>query len=72
MHANRGPAGSSQGSKYSSKEFTDVSRAEQQVTRQKTISSVSLEVLKGSIFGSMHLRFLYYLSLSQTNGEKKK
>lgn len=35
MHANRGPAGSSQGSKYSSKEFTDVSRAEQQVTRQK-------------------------------------
>lgn len=35
VHANRGPAGSSQGSKYSSKEFTDVSRAEQQVTRQK-------------------------------------
>lgn len=28
-----GPAGSSQGSRYSSK-FTDVSRAEQQVTRQ--------------------------------------
>lgn len=34
MHANRGPAGSSQGGRYSSKEFTDVSRAEQQVARQ--------------------------------------
>ena len=32
---------------------------------------MSLEVLKGSTFGSIHLRFLYYLSLSQTNGEKK-
>ena len=30
----QGAAGSSQGSRYSSEEFTDVSRAEQQVTRQ--------------------------------------
>ena len=37
----------------------------------KDNSSVSLEVLKVSTFGSMCLRSLSYLSLSQTNREKK-